>query len=173
MWVKETVFCFFILKQSFLILHTSSRSYSLSSPPPALPTLPPTPHLFHFPVRVRPPVVSLQRSLTSLWRGPRPSPLYLGWARYPSKENGLQKASSSTRDKPWSHSLWPHRLPKPHNCRPRLGGQIRSYAGFSPVNMESVNSHELGKQYFKWLYITKSNKFKATPPLTYLNGYIV
>lgn len=43
--------------------------------------------------------------------GPMPFSLYLGWTRYPFKDNGLQKATSSTKDKYWSHCPWCHNCP--------------------------------------------------------------
>lgn len=50
----------------------------------------------------------------TMWEaGPRSSPLCLCLTRYLSIGNGLQKASSWTRDRSRSHCQWPHTLPKP------------------------------------------------------------
>lgn len=93
----------FIFKQSFLILRTNSNTSShilLSSCSP-----------FTFlhnsiypPLReVRASQGESTKSGVSNWGTPKLSSLYLSSTRYTSKKNGLQKARTSMRDKPWSH----------------------------------------------------------------------
>ena len=76
------------------------------------------------------------KSPQSLGRS-RPSPLHLGWARYPSKENGFQNANSSSKDKSWSHCQLLLRLPQPYNCHLHSEGLVWSYAGSYTVRLES------------------------------------
>lgn len=71
-----------------------------------------------------------QGSLACLFvPAPRPSPLHLCGARYPAKENGLQKASKSISDKSCSHCQWTHWLTKPHSFFPHSESQAWFHAG--------------------------------------------
>ena len=88
--------------------------------PPLIPsTHPPTP------------IQSSEDKAHCFEEGPRPSLLYLGWARYSSKENGFQKAGTCSRDKSWCHCQRHHSLPQPYNCHPHSKGLLWSYADLS------------------------------------------
>lgn len=124
---QNSAFFFFYLIE---ILHTNPSSHSF--PSSCFHHLLPEANLHLLSERVRIPMKSPQ----SLGRS-KPSPLYLGWARYPSKENGFQNANSSSKDKSWPHCQWLLRLPQPYNCHLHSEGLVWSYSGSYAVRLES------------------------------------
>ena len=96
-------------------LFSFNQSIPVSTPSPSPSTTACFTHHWNALLReVRVPMENQQSLLYHFEKGPSTSPLYLGWTRYPSKENGLQKGSLSTMDKSWSHCQWLNILPKPH-----------------------------------------------------------
>lgn len=132
---KSQCFIFLCLFFNNLILHSNPSS-------PHLPTT-----LIDSSERLRSPMGSQQSLSQHFEVGPRPSPLHLGWARYTSIGNRLQRASSCTTDKYWIHCQWPTNCPR-HNCHPRSEGLDGSYAGSPAASPESVSSHLHGVSCF-------------------------
>lgn len=107
-WLSFFLFIF----STFLFLHINSSS-------PSFPSsysfhLPFMPHLISFSERVRFPM-GCQQILPHHYTeaGPMPYLSCLGWAKFLLFiGNGLQKARSFIRDRPWSNCQWPQKLPK-------------------------------------------------------------
>lgn len=144
-WIKKTGCSRFFLnfpftlffKNSFLISHTNP-----CFPPPLLADLMLsfTPLPMYSSESLALPMGSQQSMSHHLEQDQDPPlPLNLDWATFPSVGNGIQTASSYSRDKYWFHGKWPHKLLKPHNCHPHPEDLIWYYVS-SPA-AESGSYH--------------------------------